>query len=164
MSEARHLAQASEDLFVNPAHGIFTPFAVAIQGLTGPQAAQTPAPRFNSMWAVVEHVRFWEEWTLRLLQGNPMSRDEVRAANGGWFPIADPNDEAAWQAAAGRAIAVNKDLAAVTATLNDEQLNREVFPGLPVHRLIQNIIAHDSYHTCEVITIRHMLGLWLERT
>jgi hypothetical protein len=26
------------------------------------------------------------------------------------------------------------------------------------------LIAHNGYHTCEIISIRHMLGLWLERT
>jgi hypothetical protein len=27
---------------------------------------------------------------------------------------------------------------------------------------IQGIIAHNSYHICEIISIRHMLGLWIE--
>ena len=31
-------------------------------------------------------------------------------------------------------------------------------------QIIHGMIAHNSYHACEIITIRHMLGLWLERT
>jgi hypothetical protein len=57
MSEAQHLAQAIEQLFVSDAPAWFTPFAVATDGLSAEQAATSPAPRFNSIWAVVNHVR-----------------------------------------------------------------------------------------------------------
>jgi hypothetical protein len=60
MSEAQHLADALEGLFANPEHGWFTPCSVAVTGLTAAQAASVPAPRFNSVWAVVNHVRFWQ--------------------------------------------------------------------------------------------------------
>jgi hypothetical protein len=65
MSEAQHLADSLERLFSNPKSGVFAPFITVTDGLTAAQAATVPAPRFNSVWAVVNHVWFWEETLLR---------------------------------------------------------------------------------------------------
>lgn len=51
-----------------------------------------------------------------------------------------------WFSALTTARAVNAELATAVAALSD------------------GIIAHRSYCTCEIISIRHMQGLWLERT
>jgi len=64
MLEAQHLADALQGLVANPEQGFFTAFTVATDGLTAAQAMAIPAPRFNSIWAVVNHVRFWQESTL----------------------------------------------------------------------------------------------------
>jgi hypothetical protein len=51
------------------------------------------------------------------------------------------------------------------AALSDEMLAAPLAPGRAAPwQLIQAMIAHNAYHTCEVISIRHMLGLWLDRT
>jgi len=41
-----------------------------------------------------------------------------------------------------------------------------MFVILVIHGLQNSQVfkAHNSYHACEVISIRHMLGLWLDRT
>jgi hypothetical protein len=53
----RERRQAS--LFSYSDHGLFTPVTVAIADLMAEQAARVPAERFNCVWAVVTHVRFW---------------------------------------------------------------------------------------------------------
>jgi hypothetical protein len=166
MTEAHHLADALEHLFTDPASGAFVPFAVATDGLTAAQAATAPAPGFNSVWAVVNHVRYWEEVVVRHMRGLPVSPDLLGAPDpSGWPPAGEPTDETAWQAARARALAVNSELAALVAPLNDQEVGQIFAPwGVPLHRAIQSLIAHNSYHTCEVISIRHMQGLWLERT
>ena len=164
MSEAQHLADALEGLFANPEHGWFTPFSVAVTGLTAAQAASVPAPRFNSVWAVVNHTRFWQEVFLLRLRGLPVDREAFGAKNG-WPPAGDPADEQTWQAACARAIAVNKELATLVAGLSDEELAQPTAPGRAKrYQAVQWLIAHNSYHTCEIISIRHMQGWWLERT
>jgi hypothetical protein len=164
MSEAEHLADALRALFVLDDHGLYTPFSTAVAGLTAAQAAASPAPRFNSVWAVVNHVRFWQEVTLLQLRGQPVDRRALGAENG-WPPAGDQADESGWQAAVGRCLEVNQELAEMTAALSDEALAMALAPGRAAPwQLIQGMIAHNSYHTCEVISIRHMLGLWLART
>jgi len=73
--------------------------------------------------------------------------------------------EAAWEAVVERCLEGNCELAEATAALSDEALAAPLAPGRAAPwQLVQGIIAHNAYHTCEVISIRHMLGLWLERT
>jgi hypothetical protein len=166
MTEAHHLADALEHLFTDPASGAFVPFAIATDGLAAAQAATAPAPGFNSVWAVVNHVRYWEEMVVRHMRGLPVSPDLLGAPDpSGWPPVGEPTDEAAWQAARAQALSVNSELAALVAPLNDQEVGQTFAPwGVPLHRAIQSLIAHNSYHTCEVISIRHMQGLSLERT
>ncbi len=162
MSEAQHLADAVDGLFANPENGWFMPFMTATAGLMARQAATVPAPRFNSVWAVVNHVTKCNQFALSRLRGEPVDVANMNEAY--WWPApGDPGDERAWQAARECALAVNKEIAAVIATLDDETIARPVEADRAArHQLIHGLIGHNSYHACEVITIRHMLGLWLE--
>jgi hypothetical protein len=166
MSEAQHLAEALTRHFAGSTPtGAFLPFEAATEGLTAAQAAAVPAPRFNSIWAIVNHVWFWQEVLMRLLQNQPASHELLGTPDGsGWAPAGDPVDEAAWQADRKRALEVNTSLAAVVARLSEAELveTLEAWRS-PKHQAIQGIVAHNSYHTCEIISVRHMQGLWLER-
>jgi hypothetical protein len=164
MSEAQHLAEALEGLFANPENGWFTPFSVATAGLTAEQAAHVPAERFNSVWAVANHVRFCQEVALRRLRGLPVDRAALGAEDD-WPPVGEPADEDAWQTARERALAVNRELAETVAGLSGEELAQPFAAGRAArYQLVQGLIAHSGYHACEIISIRHMQGLWLERT
>ena len=79
--------------------------------------------------------------------------------------MANPADEAGWQAAVERCLGVNRELAEAVAALSDEASAAPLAPGRAAPwQLIQGMIAHNAYHTNEVISIRHMLSLWLDRT
>jgi uncharacterized damage-inducible protein DinB len=164
MSEGKNLGEALELLFTSSTPGWFTPFVAAIDGLSAAQAAAVPADKFNSVWGVVNHVRFWQEVALKQLQGQPVDYTELGSADGsGWPPVGDANDEAAWQAARTRVAEANKALAKYVAGLNDPALGESVSDNAQWNtrrHLIQSMIAHNSYHTCEVISIRHMQGLF----
>jgi len=162
MSEAEHLAEALISLFTRTDNGWFAPLTAAVVDLTARQAAWMPAPGFNSVWGLVDHVRYWEEFALLRLRGRPAG---PAVLGEDWAPIANPADEAAWQAACRRAVAVNEDLAAYVAGLTGEELAQPYAPGrVRRQQEIQGVIAHNSYHTCEIISVRHMQGLWLEET
>jgi len=161
MSEGEHLAEALTGLFAKENNGWFTPFMAAVGGLTAQQAAWVPGPGFNSVWGLVDHVWFWQQFMLPVLKGVPEQQTLRREDD--WKPAADPTDEAAWQAACQRAVAVNAELAAYVGGLSDEELAQPYAPGRARRQqVIQGIIAHYSYHTCEIISVRHMQGLWLE--
>lgn len=166
MSEAHHLADSLERLFSNPASGVFAPFINVTDGLTAAQAAAVPAPRFNSIWAVVNHVWFWEESLLRLLRGESATPESLGATTEhGWPPAGSATDEAGWQAARTRALATNAELAQHIRSLSDEAIAQPLEAwGTVRARAVLSIIAHDSYHTCEIITLRHMQGWWVEGT
>ena len=163
MTEAEHLADALTGFFGRADNGWFTSLATAVAGLTAQQAAWVPGPGFNSVWGLVDHVWFWQKFYLPLLRGLPAEQTLRREDD--WTPIADPTDEGAWQAACRRAVEVNAELAAYVAGLTDEGLAQPYAPGKARRQqVIQGIIAHNSYHTCEIISVRHMQGLWLEET
>ena len=132
-------------------------------GLSAAQAAAVPAPRSHSIWAVVNHVRFWQEATLLRLRGEPVDRQALGAQDG-WPPAGDPADEVGWQAACTRALAVNAALAGAVAELSEDELADPIAPGRASRwQAIHGLIGHNSYHTSEIVRLRHMQGLWLER-
>jgi uncharacterized damage-inducible protein DinB len=159
MSEAQHLAAALESYFSRSDNGWFTPFTVAVDGLTAEQAAQVPALRFNSVWAVVNHVSVCQE---RILYGLKGMRGE--GLDDDWPPPPNPPTEAAWQAARDKAIRLNRELAESVRALDDKDLDQPHQPGHQDTRrqLIQGNLVHNGYHTNEIISIRHMLGWWVE--
>lgn len=166
MSEAPFTAEALDLLFTSTVPGWFSPFAIATDGLTARQAATVPAPRFNSIWAVVNHVCYWQEAALLQLQHLPVDGGALGSGDGsGWPPIGDPTDEAVWQEARRRALEANATLAQHVKTLTDAELDQSVAEGevWNTHRhLILSMIAHNSYHTCEITTIRHLQGWWFD--
>jgi len=166
MSEAQHLSTSLIQLFTGSKVTAFASFETATDSLTAAQSAAVPAPRFNSVWGIVNHVWFWQESLLRLLRDQPASHHLLGAPDGsGWPPAGNPTDETAWRAARQRALEVNTDLAEFVAHLTDEELAQTLTDwGGPKHRAVQSIIAHNSYHTCEIISVRHMQGSWLANT
>ena len=164
MSEAEHLADALRGLFSNPGHGWFTPFCVSTEALSAAQASSVPAERFNSVWAVVNHVRFWQDSVRLRLEGAPVERATLGAEDG-WPPVGDGQSEDAWVAARSAALQSNETLAGCVACLDEASLGEPYQEGRALRsQLIHGIIGHNCYHACEIISIRHMLGLWLERT
>jgi uncharacterized damage-inducible protein DinB len=160
MSEAHHLSEGVSSFLTNTDNGWHDSLPYAVEGLTAAQAAQSPGKGFNSIWQVVDHMRYWHEFFLQRLQGEPKPD-----LGPDWAVILDPADDAAWKASLERLYDVNRRLCACIETLPDPKLDEETAPGKPRYfQIFQGAMAHTSYHICEVITIRHMLGLWLERT
>jgi hypothetical protein len=162
MSEANHLATALSEYFRNPENGAFADFSAATDGLTAAQAAAVPGERMNSVWAVVNHVWFWNEAPLRKLRGEQVDPADLGAADwSGWIPAGDPSDDAAWHAARARALEANTAFAAAVAELTPEQLAADLPGWGAAHGIVQGMLAHNAYHTGEIITIRHIQKLWV---
>jgi hypothetical protein len=158
MSESEHLSQGLDVFFGDPHNGWFTPMSDAIVGLTAKQAAFVPAPRFNSVWAVVNHVWLCNTMTLLRLQNREVDHKALGAEDD-WPPVTGLEDELAWQASCQRMIAVNQELVQTIAGFTAQDLRQ----GQPERwKSIQGVLAHNSYHTCEIISIRHLQGLWVE--
>jgi len=160
MSEAQHLADALENLLVNPDASWFAVLPQALGCLTAEQAATEPTKGFNSVWKVVNHIAYWQEYFLRLLENDGFKPEELGAD---WQPIPDPKDDIAWKEAVKKVIDINKQLSEAVKSLSDADLERSMSVGKSKrYQYLMGLIAHNSYHICEIITIRHMQGLWLE--
>lgn len=163
MSESEHLAMGLTESFNSPSPNAFAPFGLATDGITAAQAAASPGERMNSIWAVVNHLWFWNEAPLRKLRGEAFEPADFGAPDwNGWPPVGDPADEAAWQAARERALASNAAFAAAVAALSPEQLAADLPGWGPAWAIVQGMLAHNSYHIGEIVTLRHAQGLWIE--
>lgn len=163
MSEAQHLADALSSLFAGKSLW-FLSFSRAVAGLTAEQAAKVPAPRFNSVWMIVNHLNFWQEVILKELQGIDVDAKSFDEGQGFNLPT-NPQDEAGWRSACDRAIALNKELVEAIGKLADTDLEVPLKSWKETRvQAIHGLIAHNSYHINEMISMRHMNGDWLDET
>ncbi|MEL7591777.1 MAG: DinB family protein [Anaerolineaceae bacterium] len=161
MSEAKHLAEALTNILLEEENGWFVTALPALEGLSAEQASRSPGEKFNSPWAVLRHMTYWMEFVLCRLQGN----DPKSELGEDWLPIADPANEDALTADKARLAAVARELADLVCTWSDSQLEEPFTKsGHNRRQVIQGVIAHNSYHTNEIISSRHMLGFWLDQT
>ena len=163
MSEAEHLADALTGLLSNPDSGWFTPAKLALAGIDAEHALKVPTEGFNSIAAVTMHMSYWQEYMLRRLQGetvNDLQSDPRR----NWECELDAWDEHTWETVRERLSSTNRKLAGLVMKFNEQELQSPYREGRAKrYQLIHGIIAHNCYHTNEIITIRHMLGLWLDQ-
>lgn len=163
MSESTHLGMGITEAFNSPNPQVFAPFGAATDGISAAQAANIPGERLNSIWAVTNHIWFWNELPLRTLRGEKAEPADLGAADWqGWPPVGDAADEDAWQAARSRAIETTAAFAAAVAALTPEQLEADLATWGPAWAIIQGMYAHNCYHLGEIVTLRHMQGLWVE--
>lgn len=163
MSEVQHLAYVVENHFSNPESSSFAHFVVVTDGLTAEQAAKVPGKRFNSVWGVVNHVAFWQEVTRLNLLGQQINLADwgLTEMGGGWPPLGEISD-ANWHAARQRALDGNKAFAQTIASLSESDLDKEMSWGGKLWQGIYSIYSHNSHHTSEILSIRHMLGFWVD--
>ena len=165
MSELNNLANVIEQHFANSPASSFVHFVVVSDDLTGKQAAHVPGERLNSIWAITNHMAFWMDYTRAALLDEDVNltdwgMDEI---GNGWPPLGAITDTA-WEAARQRALEICGSFAAVIRTLDPallEQPQERLFDGTP-HQAILAMYGHNCYHTAELLTVRHMQGLWVD--
>src|SRR5512138_59135 len=164
MREAVHLAEALERLFAAGESKWFVSYPAAVRGLTATQAAYTPGPRFNSIWGLTLHLTLCQKFTLALLRQEPI-HPETYFRDGAWPAVECPRDETAWEQAKIGALAANHDLAAQVACLSEEELEQDLpYVDARAYLYIQGQLAHNSNHLNEMVMVRHLQKLWLEKT
>lgn len=165
MSELNRLADVMEQRFVDPLPSWFLHFVVVSDGLTGAQASCVPGERFNSIWALTNHMAFWMDYMRAafLDEDVNLAAWDLEEAGHGWPPLGTISDEA-WQIARQRAMDICRSFAAVIRTLDPailEQPKERLWGGTPF-QIISAIYGHNCYHTGELLTVRHMQSLWID--
>lgn len=163
MPEAQHLAEGLRELFTNPDFYWFASYPPAVEGLTAEQAGCAPGPRFNSVWGVILHLTICQQFALAVLHGDRVD-PAAFFAEGTWPQVRDES-AGAWEKAKADILAANHALAECVAGLPDTMLDEELpVVGMKGYTFIQGHLVHISNHLNEIVAIRHMQGLWLEKT
>lgn len=129
----------------------------ALEGLTADQVAWKPQGKgTRSTWEIVNHVAFWKEIALRHFKG-----EEAIKVEDDWPPVSEISEEA-WAKTLERLKQVHADL---IERLKDEELDPDRTVTLvegwtaPLGETLYGLIAHDCYHTGQILTLRQLQGI-----
>ena len=133
-----------------------------LDGLTAEQAAWKPqGGSTKSIWEIVRHVAFWKDALRQRLEGGPWA-DTSGHEEKGWPPAPEASEEA-WAETLEQLRRCQERLVQAVGKLKDDQLN-EPFPDEeePMGEHLFGLIAHDTYHTGQILLLRQLQGIGLE--
>src|SRR5690606_9611072 len=132
--------------------GGFTPFARALDGLSGEDAVRRPDGSPHSVAEVVAHLVFWQDRFLRMVDGEPPS--PVPHASDGWPAVSA--DE--WPDLVARFLANRERFRALAA--DEAELSRPLVAGKDrsVGAAVAYYHMHDVHHHGQVILLRRTGG------
>jgi uncharacterized damage-inducible protein DinB len=122
----------------------------------------------HSIWQLLSHMNYWMHYELQRIKGAAPAYPEH--ASGSWLPNAAPPNETAWNEAIVR-LRELIDASIRLAQSDPALLSREVAPAhaqqsqhaSSVHAILWQLVAHNSYHTGQIATLRRCLGVWPPR-
>jgi uncharacterized damage-inducible protein DinB len=121
----------------------------ALEGLTAEQAAWKPqGQKTRSIWEIVKHIASGKEFVVRRL-------DSELAAIEEWPKIEEVSEEA-WAETLEQLKRCQERLFQAVGKLKDEQLEE------PIGEHLFGLIAHDCYHTGQILTLRQLQGIGLD--
>jgi uncharacterized damage-inducible protein DinB len=124
------------------------------EGLDWEQAGGRPAGAPHSVYQLLRHMAFWQDWVVTWLDGgNP---PVPKHAAGSWEENPAPASKEEWE----RAV---KSFCAGLAGLERRSRQKDLLAKRGKHTrlgMLQAIAAHNSYHAGEVVLLRQMLGAW----
>ncbi|MDP4098533.1 DinB family protein [Paenibacillus sp. P96] len=135
------------------------PLSVALEGLTPAQAAWKPAEGCSSIRQLVNHINYYNTRTLNRLRGetlvgNAATNDESFGDAG------DPGDAEGWERTVRETESIYRSLRAEIAGLQDEALEAIGQSGMTLGDFLSIWIAHDGYHSGQIVLLRKMQGCW----
>jgi uncharacterized damage-inducible protein DinB len=136
-----------------------------IEGLPANLASRTIDGFPHSIWQIVNHMNYWMNYELQRIAGAPREYPEHAAAS--WLADSAPPAESDWV----QAVAQCRDLLAKSAELANsgtQSLLREIPPAhsqqaqvsSTVGAILWQIVAHNSYHTGQIATLRRCANAW----
>ncbi|MFD2615387.1 DinB family protein [Paenibacillus gansuensis] len=134
------------------------PLQKALDGVTSVQAAWVPPGGGNSIWQILNHLNYYNERTLRRLNGEEPS-SSMDTNTGTFGDPGNPADEAGWAEAVQRAHRLAERFLASFAELTDADLDKP-FGDTTIGREIPLWILHDGHHTGQIVLLRKQQGSW----
>jgi uncharacterized damage-inducible protein DinB len=130
----------------------------AFEGLDWKLAGVRPAGAEHSIFQLLNHILFWQEWVVKWLDGDDPLIPEH--ASGSWPGEAAPSSSEDWE----RAILRHQRLVEALENRSREPdlFRKRISAGAEKSRLemLVTIASHDSYHVGQAVLLRQMLGAW----
>ena len=117
-------------------------------------AGKRPRASPYSVFQLLNHMIYWQEWALEWLDGT--TRPLPQHASGSWPGKSKPAGEKEWEAALERFRSGVKRLARL-AGKTDWFSKRGARSRL---EMVHTIASHNSYHAGQVVVLRQALGRW----
>lgn len=133
------------------------PIARALPDLTPELAGYTIEGIPYSIYQLVKHMAYWQDFMLTHLEGRkPQPPASVQES---WPAEKAPADEAQLREAIAHLLeGVEKAVTIAQTVQLDEPLAH--FPGETKGGLLRNIASHNSYHLGEIVLLRRLQGAW----
>lgn len=123
-------------------------------GLDWKTAGALPAGAPHSIYQMLWHLNFWQDWAIKWLEGgNPKI---PKHAVGSWPGKPSPANAKQWQGAV-------KHFRAGLQRMAGQAKKGDLFAARGGHTrlgMLHAIASHNSHHAGQVVTLRQMLGKW----
>ncbi|PLR79267.1 DinB family protein [Bacillus sp. V3-13] len=137
--------------------GWFASFDRAVKGLTSEQASWKQTIMTNSIWEIINHLRFWNLRYFHYFTGVPTNK--MQGDNDSTFRNRDQLD---WPAAVESLNEIMSDWYKAIEKSDDMKL------ASPIHEqsdepwadAIANLNIHNAYHIGQIVYIRKLQGSW----
>jgi uncharacterized damage-inducible protein DinB len=136
-----------------------------LRDLTHEQAAQMIAGIPHSIGQLVFHMNYWMDYELRRIRGARPKYPEHSAES--FSPAPSPRDAADWSQLTKRFASLLAEFAALSHS-PPEEMQRQIESARQedtersgtLEAVCWQMVAHNSYHTGQVVAIRHALSAW----
>ncbi|MBV7504734.1 DinB family protein [Bacillus sp. sid0103] len=144
-------------LFTHNRNGWFVSFQSAVEGLTPEQAKWKKSESDNSIWELVNHLVFWNEYCLNKFKGIPGPK--LEGSNHTTFYN---RGELGWQQTVDRFNSVMSIWYETIETCDDDKLDQFFNPESKSSWIttLSSLALHNAYHIGQIVTIRKMQGSW----
>ena len=127
----------------------------ALEGLDSELAGKRPAGMPHSIFEIVNHLFYWQDFSLQWLNGQKPSTPEH--ADDSWPGDKGPKDAQEWGETVDR---FHRGLEEFGQWVESEDLFSDRGSGKTAVEIIQMIATHNSYHTGQIASLRRLLGDW----
>jgi uncharacterized damage-inducible protein DinB len=143
--------------------GAHTNPLACIEDVSAELASRPAAGSPHSIAQLVFHMNYWMDYELRRIRGQRPPYPEHNAES---FPIPTVIDEQQWGDLKKTFASMLSEFTALTKS-SPEELQRQIESGHPgdanqstLEGVIWQMVAHNSYHTGQIVLIRRAHGAW----
>ena len=109
----------------------------------------------HSIWQIVHHMNYWQEFSLALLR-NDTPRTPEHAADT-WTDNVSPTSESEWLQTVNTFL---KGLHAIEGFMSDLDITVAARQERSRAEVIGMLVGHNSYHLGQIVFLRQIFGAW----